>query len=174
MSLLTPNAQPFYTWGIGLGLVLCLGGDVSLMFESRRAFLVGLVLFLLGHVVYSVFFTIPNGFHAADVITGALLLVFAIGIYVYLKPGLGKMNGPVIIYIAIICLMVNRAASTLFGEAFSPVQSWLIFAGAILFMLSDIVLAINRFRQPLRYHRLSLLAYYGGQVLIALSPSYFG
>jgi uncharacterized membrane protein YhhN len=173
LSLFTPNASPAYTWGITLGLVLCLGGDVALMFESNRAFMIGLVLFLLGHVVYAVFFTIPNGFHTADLITGLFLLLFAAGVYLYLKPGLGSMKGPVIAYILIICLMVNRATSTFFGDAFSPTQRWLIFLGAVLFMLSDIVLAVNRFRQPLKYGRLSLLLYYGGQVLIALSPSYF-
>ena len=56
LSLPNPTAQPAFTWSISLGLVLSLGGDVALMFTSKRAFLVGLVLFLLTHVVYSVTF----------------------------------------------------------------------------------------------------------------------
>lgn len=173
LSLLTPGAQPAYTAWIVLGLVLSLGGDLALMFEARKAFLIGLVLFLLAHVVYAVAFTLPNGFFAQDLITGAALLALAVAIYLYLKPGLGSMQVPVMVYILIICLMVNRAVSTFFGDAFGPTQEWLIGAGAVLFMISDVILAVNRFRQPMKHHRISLLFYYGGQLLIALSPSYF-
>ncbi|HSR35196.1 MAG TPA: lysoplasmalogenase [Anaerolineae bacterium] len=173
LSFLTPNAQPAYTLWITLGLVLSLGGDVALMFESGKAFLIGLVLFLLAHVVYAVAFTLPNSFHAADLITAAVLLVVSVPIYLYLKPGLGDMKGPVIFYIVVIGFMVNRAVSTFFGDAFSTSQAWLISLGAVLFWLSDLVLAVNRFRHPFEANRLSLFLYYGGQLLIALSPSYF-
>lgn len=174
LSLLTPHAQPAFTLWIAAGLVLSLGGDVALMFETNRAFLVGLVLFLLAHVVYSITFTVPNGFHPADIATGAVLLVVAVAIYLYLRPGLGRMQGPVIAYTLIICFMVNRAISAFFGDAFTTTQAWLLSLGAVFFMLSDIVLAVNRFRRPMEKHRLSLFAYYLGQLLIALSPAYFG
>jgi uncharacterized membrane protein YhhN len=70
--------------------------------------------------------------------------------------------------------MVSRAISTFFGDAFTATQAWLVSLGAVFFMLSDIVLAVNRFRRPMKRHRLSLFAYYLGQLLIALSPAYFG
>lgn len=173
LSLLTPGARPSYTLWITLGLLLSLGGDVALMFSSSRAFLAGLVSFLLAHVVYAIAFTLPNGFHPQDLITGALLLVLAAATYLYLRPGLGRMKGPVILYILVISFMVNRAVSTFFGDAFTTQQAWLVTLGAILFWLSDLVLAVNRFRRPLRWERLSLFPYYGGQVLIALSAAYF-
>jgi uncharacterized membrane protein YhhN len=102
-----------------------------------------------------------------------VLLAVAVAVYLYLRPGLGSMQGPVLLYIVIICTMVNRATSAFFGNAFTITQAWLMTVGAILFLLSDLVLAINRFRHPLEKHRLSLFLYYGGQLLIALSPSYF-
>lgn len=173
LSFLTPGVKPAYTLGITLGLVLSLGGDVALMIKSSKAFLIGLVLFLLAHMVYAIVFTVPNGFHPQDLITAAVLLVVAVAFYFYLRPGLGSMQGPVIGYILIICLMVNRAISTFFGDAFSPTQAWLITLGAILFWISDMILAINRFRHPFKANRLSLFFYYGGQLLIALSPAYF-
>jgi uncharacterized membrane protein YhhN len=173
LSSSTPDFNVAYTLWITLGLILSLGGDVALMFDSNRAFRIGLLLFLLAHVVYAVAFTVPNGFHSPDLITGAALLLLAIGIYQYLRPGLGQMKGPVLAYVLIICFMVNRAVSTFFGDAFSIAQAWLITIGAILFMLSDLVLAINRFRHPFKFNRMSLFLYYGGQLLIALSPSYF-
>jgi uncharacterized membrane protein YhhN len=173
LSLWTPQAQSSFTLWIALGLILSLGGDVALMFKSNRAFLIGLVLFLLAHIVYSVAFTVPNGFHTGDLVTGAVLLVLAAVVYRYLKPGLGAMQGPVIVYILVICFMVNRAASAFFGDAFSTAQAWLMTLGATLFWLSDLALAVNRFRLPFKAERLSLFLYYGGQLLIALSPSYF-
>jgi uncharacterized membrane protein YhhN len=173
LSLTTPNAQPSFTLWVTMALVLSLGGDVALMFESNRAFLIGLVFFLLAHVVYCIAFTLPNGFYPQDLLTGAVLLVVAVAVYLYLKPGLGSVQGPVLLYILVLCFMVNRAASAFFGHAFNITQAWLMTVGAILFLLSDLVLAINRFRHPLEKHRLSLFLYYGGQLLIALSPSYF-
>jgi uncharacterized membrane protein YhhN len=173
LSFFTPAVQPSYTIWILFGLCLSMGGDLALMFQSDRAFRIGLILFLLAHAIYAIAFSIPNGFHPQDLITGAALLVLAIAIYLYLQPGLGKMKAPVLLYILVICFMVNRAISTFYGEAFSTPQAWLISLGAILFMASDLVLAINRFRHPFKTHRLSLFLYYGGQLLIALSPSYF-
>lgn len=173
LSLTTPNAQVGYTMGITAGLVLSLGGDIALMFPSRRAFTLGLVLFLLAHVVYILAFTLPNGFHSADWVTGAVLVAIAAACFLYLKPGLGSMKGPVLAYILVICLMVHRALSLFFGEAFTPTQAWLASEGAVLFLISDLILAINRFRHPFEKERLGLLAYYAGQLLIALTASYF-
>ena len=174
LSSSVPNAKVGYTAGILAGLLLSLGGDVALMFPSRKAFLVGLVLFLLGHVAYAVTFTLLNGFYLGDLISGGVLLVLAVLVYRYLEPGLGKMKGPVIAYIAIICLMVNRAISAFFGTAFTGMQAWLIATGAVLFWISDLMVAINRFRRPFKYHHIGLAFYYGGQLLIALSPAQFG
>jgi uncharacterized membrane protein YhhN len=173
LSLLTPDARPWYTWSITLGLLLGLGGDVALMFRRDRPFLIGLVLFLLGHLVYTVVWTVANGFHTQDLVSAAVLVVLSVPVYLYLRPGLGSMKVPVIFYVLIITLMVNRAISTFYGDYFTVTQAWLVGVGAILFWLSDLLLAINRFRRPLKWEPLGLFLYYGGQLLIALSPSYF-
>jgi uncharacterized membrane protein YhhN len=174
LSLLVPSARPAFTLWVVVGLVLSLGGDVALMLRTERWFLIGLVSFLLAHVVYSIGFTLWNGFHMQDLITAAVLLALAVGVYLYLRPGLGSMQGPVLFYILVICFMVNRAASTFFGQAFTPTQAWLLTVGASLFWLSDLMLAANRFRRPFQAEPLGLFLYYGGQLLIALSPAYFG
>jgi len=174
LSLGTSGADLAFTLWVVAGLALSLGGDVALMFKTNRWFLIGLVLFLLAHVVYSIGFTVHNGFHLQDLISAAVLLIMAVAIFFYLRPGLGSMQGPVLFYILVICFMVNRAISTFFGDVFTLTQAWLLSIGATLFWLSDLVLAINRFRHPFRLNRLSLCVYFGGQLLIALSPSYFG
>ena len=173
LSFFTPTVRPMFTWGLLLGLVLSLGGDVALMFKSNRAFLIGLVLFLLAHVAYAVVLIVYNGFYPQDLVTAAVLALVGAALFFYLRPGLGPMQGPVILYIIVILIMVNRALSTFFGTTFTPAQAWLLSLGAILFMLSDVMLAVDRFRASFRWSRLSLYLYYGGQLLIALSPSYF-
>ena len=173
LSFTTSGVQPSFTLGITLGLLLSMGGDVALMFKARLAFLLGLILFLLAHVVYSIAFTVPNGFYPQDLVTAAVILAMAVPTYLFLLPGLDGMRLPVLFYTLVICFMVNRAVSTFFGNAFTTTQAWLMAVGAILFWLSDLLLAINRFRIPFRLEPFGLYLYYGGQLLIALSPSFF-
>ncbi|MBN1661819.1 MAG: lysoplasmalogenase [Anaerolineae bacterium] len=173
LSLTQPQARPAFTWWVTAGLILSLGGDVALMFKSSRAFLIGLVLFLLAHVAYAIGFTLFNGFHLEDLVTAVALLIIAAPIYLYLRPGLGRMHTPVVLYILVILIMLHRALSTFFGDTFTTTQAWLLSLGAILFFLSDLILAVDRFRHPFELSRLRLHLYYAGQILIALSAHYF-
>jgi uncharacterized membrane protein YhhN len=172
LSFAQPGVNAVYTMWILVGLILSMVGDVALMFPSQRAFLAGLVAFLLAHVVYTVVFTVTNGFHWPDLVTGVILLAIAAAVFRLLRPGLGRMQVPVAFYILIICLMVNRALSTLFGETFGSTAAWLVSIGAFLFWISDLMLGINRFRQAFSWNRISLAFYYGGQLLIALSTGF--
>jgi len=172
LSLGEATVDSRYTTWLLVGLGFSLAGDVALMFPSQRAFLLGLIAFLVAHIVYAGIFSLYNVLQAADLVTGSLLLVAAAAVYRYLLPGLGKLRLPVLLYISVICFMVNRAVSSLFGDAFTPTQAWLVGVGAVLFWVSDLMLGINRFRRPFRYHRISLAFYYAGQLLIALSASY--
>lgn len=171
LSLRDPASGASYSVAILAGLAVSLAGDVALMFmnQSQRAFRLGLVLFLLAHLLYAGVFTYFSGFHLRDLSSAVLLLVIAGGIYLWLRSGLGEMKGAVVAYIVIISLMVNRAVSTFYGDFFSAPQAWMIAIGAVLFYISDIFIALNRFWRPFRWNRISLYFYYGGQLLIALS-----
>lgn len=174
VSFLEPSHLSIYSIGILIGLVLSLGGDVALMFqENRKAFTAGLALFLLAHVAYTVVFLRMGRFSWYDLLSTTILLVIGVGIYILLKPNLGKMRLPVIAYIAVISVMVSRAISVLAGTELSPTQGIMVVIGAVLFFVSDIILAASRFWKPWRYNRISLAFYYSGQLLIALSASYF-
>jgi uncharacterized membrane protein YhhN len=173
LSWLSPAVDSRYTSWVVVALLFSLMGDVALMGASQKAFLVGMLAFLLAHVVYAGLFTLYNGWQAADGVTAVVLTVAAVGGYRLLLPGLGKIKVPVALYVLIIALMTQRALSTLFGDAFTRTQAWTIAGGALLFLISDVMLAINRFARPFKYHRISLAFYYGGQLLLALSASYF-
>lgn len=175
LSFFKPVFNLTYSVGILVGLLFSLGGDVALMFqEYRRAFIIGLVLFLLAHVVYTVVFFQFGMFSSLDYLVGAVLLLAAVGFYQLIKPNLGKMKIPVIVYILVISLMVSRAVSTFANPEIGEQQAWMIAGGAVLFFISDIILAANRFWKPWKFNRVSLAFYYSGQALLALAASYFG
>jgi uncharacterized membrane protein YhhN len=90
-----------------------------------------------------------------------------------IQDDLGQLRWPVIAYMLVISVMVNRAISTLASPAFRPGQAAMIAVGAILFYISDVILAANRFWRPWKYDRISLAFYYSGQLLIALAASSF-
>jgi len=175
LSLLQPERNLTYTIGVLMGLMLSLAGDVALMFEEhRRALLAGLGSFLLAHIAYAVVFGILGRASLWDALSAVALVSFGIGVYKLLRPKLGTMWLPVLVYIFVISVMVSRAVSTLSSPALGTGQAIMIAMGALLFYLSDAILALCRFWRPWRYRRISLAFYYAGQLLIALAASCFG
>ena len=174
LSLLVPTRNMTYTVGILIGLLFSLGGDVALMFhEDRTAFAVGLGLFLLAHVAYAVVFTLLGRLSGLDGVSILALLAVGIGFYALVQSNLGTLRIPVIAYMVVISVMVSRAVSTSASPVFGSEQAILVASGAVLFYVSDVILAANRFWKPMKYDRISLAFYYGGQLLIALAASYF-
>ncbi len=163
--------QPAYNFGFSLlivaGLTLSLLGDVFLMFpDNAKAFRLGLANFLLAHVIYTIAFWKvgdPNIYLGIPLL---IMLILGSGFYRLVRQNLGAMRIPVIAYISIISVMLVVAFGTL---GLSDQAGTMIFAGAILFYISDMILAASRFWQPRKYNRISLAFYYSGQVLIAAS-----
>lgn len=173
LSWTRPNVAPAYTWALTVGLLLSLGGDVALLFPSERAFLLGVACFLLAHVAYIVAFGWLGGFGGPLWPPAVLLAIVGVAFYLYLYPHLGRLRLPVGLYALVISVMVLAAISTIFSQAFAPLQAWLAILGALLFYVSDMILASARFVRPFRGHRaFNLAAYYAGQLLIALSAAY--
>jgi len=128
-------------------------GDIILMFQEVNAnfFIGGLVSFLVAHLCYIFAFRNVSEDTSASLLSHRpwLVLVFiAYGIAVFLlvRPGLGSMLVPVILYEVIILLMGITALNR-FGRV-DDRSFLLVFGGAILFMLSDSLLAINKFFTP--------------------------
>jgi uncharacterized membrane protein YhhN len=158
----------FYKAAIAAGLLFSLAGDVFLMLPNDR-FLAGLISFAVAHLVYIVAFSSVGGFYRN---LWALLpfLLYGLLIVVYLWPGLGKMALPAFIYMLVILVMAWQALGQ--WRQTGETRALLAFAGALFFVVSDSVLAINRFRQPFEAGRFVVLStYYLAQWLIALSVS---
>ena len=170
-ALITPQSLvPGYSILILIGLVFCLGGDVLLAFGTKKTFLFGLVSFLLGHVLYIVAFSrlVPLG---AWINWGLPVIAIAsVVVFIWLKPHLGNMTGPVIAYIVIISVMMLGACAVAGRTELSPIGRGMIFAGALLFYLSDLFVARHRFVAPQIINRIcGLTMYYSGQFLLAYS-----
>lgn len=172
LALLQPAPNLTLVTGVLVGLFFSFGGDMALMLpDNRKAFMIGLVLFLLAHIAYTVLFTWLGSFTAWDILSTIVLLAVGVYFYTLIRPNLGKMKIPVIVYIVVISLMVNRAISTLFSSSLSINQGLMIAVGSVLFYISDLILAAGRYWKPWKYHRISLAFYYSGQLLIALAAS---
>lgn len=151
-----------------LGIALSLIGDVLLMLPRDR-FVAGLASFLLAHLAYLVAFTteVPIGTNPA---LGLSLVAVAAPALWLLWPGLGTRRIPVLLYVATILLMVSQAWG--WGLALPTLGSMFAAAGASLFMVSDAILAFDRFRRPIRSAQtLIMSSYVAAQALIACSVS---
>jgi uncharacterized membrane protein YhhN len=169
-ALLQPGAASVYGLLIILGLVLCLVGDVCLALPGERAFKLGLASFLGGHLAYIVAFSwLESPLAWLTWRTFAVAGVSA-AVFLWLKPHLGRLKIPVLAYVAAIALMVSAAWALRAAPTLSPRGPALVFYGAVLFYLSDLFVARDRFVSPGWLNRfLGLPLYYLGQFLLAFS-----
>lgn len=150
-------------------LIFALLGDVLLMFAelSPHFFSAGLVAFLLAHLYYVlVFFKHRNG-DRSPLVFIVILLIYALVLFYFLKDGLGVMLFPVIIYMSIILTMAT--AAYLRKNKVNSMSYRLVFTGAIFFMISDSILALNRFYESIPWSNISIMITYAiAQYLIVL------
>ena len=156
-----------YSLWITVGPTFSLVGDVLLL-RPEHFFLLGLSAFLLTHIACLIAFTRDTHF-PTRLGVWILFLLFAACCYFLLFSRLpAGLRLPVAVYSM---FLVSMAAQAM-GRSFLLRTSAARFAaiGALLFVLSDGLLALNRFYAPLRLAPLLILVpYYTGQWLIASS-----
>lgn len=158
-----------YAFYISTGLLLSLLGDLLLL-SPASYFLYGLLAFLLAHAAYLLAFGRGFPFPARP---GVWLLysVFTVTLYLFLygsvPPGLG-------IAVAVYCIFVTSMAAQAMGRFLISRDRFACAAalGALLFLISDGILSIDRFHSALPAAQLLVLTpYYLGQWLIAFSAT---
>ena len=153
------------------GLALSLLGDCFLMVPGY--FIPALLSFLCAHVCYIALFKQGQPWFPSS---RALLLTLAVGaaMYALLFPTLNPvLRVAVAAYVVVIALMAAQAIGR--AAVLRDVASVGVAAGACFFMLSDSLLAINRFSLPLPMAQFFVLGtYYAAQVLIARNALYAG
>ena len=154
----------FFSWG----------GDVLLLFSSRAEvfFITGLIAFLISHLLFIRAYRQHRNSNVDRELLGtqkfryALPIVLAsTGLIVILFNSLGPLQIPVMAYALVLCVMV---LSALFRYGRTNSQSfWMAFTGALLFMISDSILAINKFLNPVAGAGfIIMLTYISAQYLI--------
>jgi uncharacterized membrane protein YhhN len=146
-------AALFFSWS----------GDILLMFQVTKAifFLLGLSAFLIAHVCYIIFF---HGVRVRENIRSNALLLLIVVIYyailiTILSPHLGDMKLPVRIYGIVISFMFMLAMHMLFIKN-KTAGRWMLM-GALLFVISDSALAINKFYQSFELAGIIIMLTYG-------------
>jgi uncharacterized membrane protein YhhN len=145
-------------------LALSVMGDAWLMFPGF--FVQGLASFLLAHLCFLVVYRQGVGWFPSRAAL-AVSLAYGAAMFAYLLPHLGAgLRMPVAAYVLVIALMGAQAV----GRALvrGTVGDRWIAVGAVLFMASDSLLAVNRFVAPIPLSPLWILStYFTAQLLMA-------
>jgi uncharacterized membrane protein YhhN len=147
---------------VGVALLLSAAGDVLL--ELDGLFVAGMGAFGAAHVVYSIIFGLklkrdgvaPMGWLAA----GAVLAVSVV-LMVWLRPGMGGLEIPATAYQVIITVMALLAVLSR--------ASVLAKVGALVFMLSDTLIAIRLFQEITPPLGSVWITYIGAQIMLCWS-----
>jgi uncharacterized membrane protein YhhN len=158
----------------GAGVVASMIGDVLLMLPGGF-FLSGLLVFMAAHVCYIIGFNTSAPLWSWQAVLMLIITLVVLGVLLEMflvnlqrKPGNQAVIIPVTIYGVIISLMVVSAMMTPFRPGWSSLAAALAIVGAVLFFVSDITLALNRFIRPLAHSSLMVMVtYYLGQIAIA-------
>ncbi len=162
------------TYGLFIVVALLLGmiGDGFLVYDQNPKFFIpGLVSFLLGQFVYGCTFLNTNGLLWHDLFV--YFAIIGISLFFYSKSDIefGKMKRPVLLYYVIIIFMYTMAISSVYKGVMSPLAAIMVACGATLFIMSDIMLALNLFgkKKIKSLKAWVLVTYYFAQILFALS-----
>ena len=129
-----------YSWFLTAALALSAAGDAFLARKGQSRFILGLASFLIAHLAYSYLFwgLRDSAIPPWQILAATVLVVTIIAVVLkYLWAHLGEMKGPVIVYTAAIGLMAVTGFMT--GITYP------LLIGIGLFLISDIVLAIETF-----------------------------
>jgi uncharacterized membrane protein YhhN len=146
---------------LGLGLVLSAIGDVLLAMDGL--FVQGLGAFLLAQITYTVLFVTQRRWQPRRLPWAVLILVYALVCTLVIVPAAGDMQLPVTAYMIAISLMAIAAG-------FRHDQQFLWVAmGALIFMISDTLIAVGRFVTPFEFSGIAVMStYYLAQLLICV------
>ncbi len=141
-------------------LAFSLIGDVLLLFDKVDTlfFIGGLVSFLMAHVFYIMVFVKKRNTKKKNRIFPVLTTVYAVVLFCVIQPGLNELLIPVVFYMIVILLMSNMAYLRE-GKVIASSYRF-VFIGALFFMFSDSLFAINLFYTPLYMGDVFIMATY--------------
>lgn len=172
VALVLPDAvSPLYRILIAVGIIFSLAGDIFLMLPGNT-FVWGLISFLVAHLFYIAGYVERAGFRTHWLILAPFVLYGAILLYL-LWPHVGDLRLPVTVYAAVLLAMGWQATELWWGMR--DATALLAMLGAMLFVASDSILALDKFRAPIPHRDVLIMStYYSALLLIAWSVYHFG
>ena len=148
------------------GLLFSLVGDAAIAFS----FVSGLAAFLCAHFLYIGALGWSDLAPARQALAFAPAALLWLGMLLLLARRVPrKLLIPVVVYLTVISVMFGRATGRAFVTDPSPTAR-LFFGGALLFVVSDALIAFDKWVPPVRHAQAwILLTYYSAQALIASS-----
>ncbi|MBQ2775727.1 MAG: lysoplasmalogenase [Clostridia bacterium] len=173
-----------YAKYIVIGLALCWIGDFFLHPKQKNfIFIIGALFFLAGHIYYicayctaiSALFPQASFWDWREIIVFVLAAAAGIVAAKLLKVKINSIFFVGVPYAVVLLLMLIKASSLgiralTAGVARDSVMFLLLIAGAVLFTVSDVMLAVNSITahgQSIKFRRISIITYYIAQFLIA-------
>lgn len=160
------GARAAYRWVLLLGQILACSGDIGLGFD----FVTGALLFAAGHVGYYAAFCLLDRPRWRDL--PLMAAVFLVSYLVVTSDGfrLGGRKMIVMFYAVVISCMLGKALSLMFARQVPSALRVNAAVGAVMFYVSDLMLAINMFGGGGRvYGAWCLALYFPGEWVLALS-----
>jgi len=159
----------------GVGLIFSLAGDIFLLMRSRF-FIAGLFSFLMAHVLYIIGFSYGklelSWWMLIPIVIVILIIILA---YQRIVGGIRRRLEnrhlwlPVLLYLLTITTMLLFAFLTWFRSGWGAYGALFASLGALLFTISDSMLAMGRFLRPIPYGNfLVMFTYHLGQIGITL------
>jgi uncharacterized membrane protein YhhN len=155
-----PISARYRRW-IAIGMLFSLAGDVFLMLPID-AFVPGLVAFLIAHLCFVRALTGDTRFAARPLGLLACLAYGGINLWLLWSSLPDALHVPVVVYVVVLSCMAGQAiarASLHARDALSEPARWAAI-GALSFLVSDTLLAWDRFRLPLSWSALGVLGTY--------------
>lgn len=157
------NSNRNKTFYLMFGALFCsLLGDVFLLFETQSSlfFTLGLASFLIAHILFAL--TFINKWNTKTPVR-FWLIVFSLFLYggflfYILNDSLGALKVPVILYILGILAMVITAYRR--KGSVPPSSFNLVFIGALFFVISDSILAIDKFLMTIPLSHILIMGTY--------------
>ncbi|MBT8184485.1 MAG: lysoplasmalogenase, partial [Eudoraea sp.] len=154
-------------------LIFSLTGDIFLLLppEVSWYFIGGLLAFLLAHLMYiAAFFKMKRFRTTRTFLASIFLLFYALVVFKFIGGSLGELYPYVILYMLVLLLMVLTAFVR--NHKTTTRNYVLVLTGALLFMVSDTILALNKFYQPFAIADIFIMLTYGwAQFLIIYGAS---
>lgn len=170
LSQLAGGIAPAAFWWMLAGFLLSLVGDVLLDIPRDNLFIPGAGSFGLAHVCYATAMVLRFGFSPWCLAVAGVLIAGCIAFFSLSRRVDIRAERPVVYgYSAIIACMAGAASLGIINHGFTP-GAVLCGLGAVLFMVSDFVLALGRYAvRPMDVSTVNLSTYYSAQLLLALS-----